>query len=1210
LAQDSPPGFDDYAAQIQQQGYAALVVGMDVPGYQVEATGQVGIAAAQEAAIAAAARAMLDRLSAYAISDVKTYSYLPAVALRVNSLKALEAVYGDPGVASIEPDLIVAPALEQSVPKIRAPDAHALLYDGTGVAVAILDTGVDKTHPALAGKVISEACFSGGSGASVCPGGGASSTASGSGVHCPANIAACDHGTHVAGIVAGVAPDADLISIQVFSRVDDTTTSTPCADSNRTSPCSLSSLSDILSGLNRVLALSGSINIAAVNLSLGSGQYTASCSSTFATTTNAVNALRNVGINVVIAAGNDGYRNAMGWPACIFESISVGATDDLDNVTSFSNVSNVTSLFAPGKFIRAAVPGSAYGLKDGTSMAAPHAAGAVAVLKEARPGNDVATANAIKNALIGSGVNVPDNRAGGSITKPRLDVYAALCNPVILSCDSDDFRTILLNQTLSGSLPSTTDRDIYIYNGVAGSKLTVAINRVSGTLDPYVEVVDPNGVVVAFNDNGGSGTNALINGYTLATTGRYLITARAANNSFTTGSYTLALSPLVAVVANPAPVLAYLSPPSASGALGGAGFWVRVYGQNFLPTTELYLNGAPRPRHFTSSGLVWIWVNGTDLNLPWPRTAFVQAHNPAPGGGFSNTRSFNITFPTLGTSELVAPPPDTTVTTGISTTFVISWTAPLTKSAPSTTTVGVTETVPVTTWRSMQNMDLRLRDTDGNVAAWIRVVERPGATSVYRLLDSADTTTPVTSTTGITPTLPVEGLPGENRNLVITDTVTLHLLESDFKGSGLTAVMTPVVTFGPNAVGAYNIEFRVDDEYGQVQDEDILGQITIAPPTCVPLTSVALSGPSSAAVGADVAYSAAIDPVGATAPVTYTWAPAPKSGQGAPNAVYNFATAGTPFVFVSAENCGGFVADLKQVQVSSSTEPFLPIVLKLPATTPASSAGVQTSAQDATGVITATITVSNTGAQTATNVLIGSVLPSGATHLSGGSVSNGTVFFNIPALGGFGQSVVVSYSFSLAAAQTPGMTLTAGAYFVSADGVAQNNGAAPASTKLVNAQTTLTFDTAATLSYVAAGQASTTIEVLPGAVADETILVATELSSPSVALPGGRVFAGRAFRLEAYQGNQLVPNFQLGEAISLTVGYTDSGLGGGDEAQAALFYLDGSTWKQDGLTCAPQPSQNRLVCSLEDPRLAEFALTVPQAPVEEGFHLHLPSLFR
>ncbi|PVE35202.1 hypothetical protein DC030_14875, partial [Enterococcus faecalis] len=77
----------------------------------------------------------------------------------------------------------------------------------------------------------------------------------------------------------------------------------------------------------------------------------------------------------------------------------------------------------------------------------------------------------------------------------------------------------------------------------------------------------------------------------------------------------------------------------------------------------------------------------------------------------------------------------------------------------------------------------------------------------------------------------------DNLTLVLTDTVSLHLATSSFSGSGLTAVMTPTLTFGPAAIGVYNVEFRVDSKSGDgeapnVQDGDVLGSFTILPAGC------------------------------------------------------------------------------------------------------------------------------------------------------------------------------------------------------------------------------------------------------------------------------------------------------------------------------------------------------------------------------------------
>ena len=153
---------------------------------------------------------------------VNTFETIPSVALELDA-DALAALERSGLAASIEPDELSDPTLAQSTPLVESTEANSLGRDGSGQNVAVLDTGVDKAHSFLAGKVVSEACFSAGD----CPGGASSSTAIGSGVPCTYAPGDCEHGTHVAGIAAGrgtsfsgVAPGANLIAINVFRRFD------------------------------------------------------------------------------------------------------------------------------------------------------------------------------------------------------------------------------------------------------------------------------------------------------------------------------------------------------------------------------------------------------------------------------------------------------------------------------------------------------------------------------------------------------------------------------------------------------------------------------------------------------------------------------------------------------------------------------------------------------------------------------------------------------------------------------------------------------------------------------------------------------------------------------------------------------------------------------------------------------------------------------
>jgi len=172
-----------------------------------------------------------DQLAVSGVALSRRYTTLPAVAATVDAhgLAALEALSA---VRSVQIDRTNTVADSYSVPLIGGTAVHGHGFRGSGEAVAVLDTGVQANHPYLGGRVITEACFSGGNGAATttCPNG--LSSQSGLGAAAPCAIAGCEHGTHVAGIAAGdglnlggigyegVAPAASIIAIQVFSDVN------------------------------------------------------------------------------------------------------------------------------------------------------------------------------------------------------------------------------------------------------------------------------------------------------------------------------------------------------------------------------------------------------------------------------------------------------------------------------------------------------------------------------------------------------------------------------------------------------------------------------------------------------------------------------------------------------------------------------------------------------------------------------------------------------------------------------------------------------------------------------------------------------------------------------------------------------------------------------------------------------------------------------
>jgi subtilisin len=423
---------EDLRREVQQRGSVKIIVKL---GTAFRAEGELSSAqdvSSQRAAIAQGQDQLLAALAGHRISNVKRFKYVPYMALTVDDA-GLGELINNPAVVHIFEDERLPLVLAQSVPLINAEDVWAAGFTGTGWAVAILDTGVDQTHSFLdQGKVVSEACYSTTESsqliASLCPNGQTSQTGPGAGVNCPTNIDGCEHGTHVAGIAAGnaagttrpdlsgVAKDASIIAIQVFSQFNDVLDCFP--DST---PCISAVSSDIGRGLERVFELRNTFQIAAVNMSLGGGKFTSPCDAQ-SPLTSFIQNLRSVNIASAIASGNNGFTDGISNPACISSAISVGNTTKSDVVNSNSNSASFLSLLAPGTSIVSAVPGNTnVASLTGTSMAAPHVAGAFALLRQAEPS---ASVGEILSALQSTGVPITDTR--NNITKPRINVQAAL----------------------------------------------------------------------------------------------------------------------------------------------------------------------------------------------------------------------------------------------------------------------------------------------------------------------------------------------------------------------------------------------------------------------------------------------------------------------------------------------------------------------------------------------------------------------------------------------------------------------------------------------------------------------------------------------------------------------------------------------------------------------------------------------------------------
>ncbi|WP_157744476.1 S8 family peptidase [Micromonospora viridifaciens] len=260
-------------------------------------------------------------------------------------------------------DAVRKPALDQSIPLIGAPSAWSAGFDGTGVRVAVLDTGIDATHPDLSGKVSARQNFTEG---------------------VEDDLDRVGHGTHVASTIAGsgagaggkyrgAAPGASLLDGKVCVEFG-------CLESW------------IVAGMQ--WAAESGANV--VNMSLG-GPNTPEVDPL----EQAVNSLTaQHGTLFVIAAGNDGADETVGSPATADAALAVTAFTKSDELADFSSRGPSADgwavkpeIAAPGVDIVAArskdgflgEPGQLYLPLSGTSMATPHVAGAAALLSQAHP---------------------------------------------------------------------------------------------------------------------------------------------------------------------------------------------------------------------------------------------------------------------------------------------------------------------------------------------------------------------------------------------------------------------------------------------------------------------------------------------------------------------------------------------------------------------------------------------------------------------------------------------------------------------------------------------------------------------------------------------------------------------------------------------------------------------------------------------------------
>jgi serine protease len=344
---------------------------------------------------------------------IRSYSHaLRGFVVRADDA-SLARLLADPRVAYVEEDGMVSVKNTQTgatwgLDRVDQRDlplngAYSYTTTAAGVRAYIIDTGVLPTHSEFVGRV--------GNGFDAIGDGWGTSDCNG-------------HGTHVAGTVGGttwgVAKGVTIHSVRVLG----------CGGGG--------TWSGVIAGMDWVAA--NHVKPAVANLSLGGGGNTAADA--------ALDNLSAAGVTVVAAAGNWGSDACTFSPGRAVSAINVGSTDSNDAQSSFSNFGTCLDIFAPGRGITSAwhTSTTATAVLDGTSMAAPHVAGAAALFLANNPAATPAQVtsalinNASPNRVIGAGAGSPNRLlytlSGSAPPPPPLP--APTINSVMCYFDGQD----------------------------------------------------------------------------------------------------------------------------------------------------------------------------------------------------------------------------------------------------------------------------------------------------------------------------------------------------------------------------------------------------------------------------------------------------------------------------------------------------------------------------------------------------------------------------------------------------------------------------------------------------------------------------------------------------------------------------------------------------------------------------------------------------
>jgi hypothetical protein len=378
---------------------------------------------------------------------------------KLRQLPYVKAVYPDTPVHAL------AATPGDNITRIGADRVWSSLGSrGAGVVVAIIDTGIDYTHPALGGGI--------GRGFKVI---GGYDFVNKDADPMDDNL----HGTHVAGIVAGnsddlvgVAPDASLLAYKVLNAFGSGTTS------------------DVLAGIERAVDPNGDGDLSdhadVGNMSLGGTGNPDDALS------QAVDNATAAGMVFCIAAGNEGDFHRIGSPGTSRSAITVGATDNTDHIAPFSSRGPNTKdaaikpdVLAPGVSIRSSLPGGTYGPLSGTSMATPHVAGVAALLKSLH--HDW-TPGQVKSAIVNSAAYLAEevmSQGGGRVDALRAAGSTLFIEPSTLSLGGDHIRQQIWSSSATFRLTNRGSQPaLYTVSAPSGLGVSTSITPSSVAVDP------------------------------------------------------------------------------------------------------------------------------------------------------------------------------------------------------------------------------------------------------------------------------------------------------------------------------------------------------------------------------------------------------------------------------------------------------------------------------------------------------------------------------------------------------------------------------------------------------------------------------------------------------------------------------------------------------------------------------------------------------